>query len=85
MFPAKKLLDKDRSSWERNPIKGQELWALRTGKRFVSHDYYEDKNGVTSVKVQQGGSEHHPIIEVEINLFWERFTTNYNYLTHAKV
>ena len=85
MFPAKKPLDKDRISWERNPIKGIELWALRTGKRFIFHGYYENKNGVTSVKVQQGGSEHHPIIEVEINLFWERFTTNHNYLNHAKV
>jgi hypothetical protein len=78
MFEAKKHLDKDRSTWERNPIKGGECYDFKEGIKHVITGRSEYKGRII-IYLQRGGVEMTPIRKW-VEDFWKDYTTNINYL-----
>lgn len=78
MFEAKKHLDKDRSIWERNPIKGQECYNFSDGIKHVITGRSE-YHGKIIIYLQRGGVEMTPI-RMWVEDFFRDYTTNINYL-----
>lgn len=82
MFEAKKHLDKDRSQWERNPIKGQECYDFKDGIKHIITGRSE-YCGRIIIYLKRGGVEMTPI-RMWVEDFWKDYTTNINYLNSLK-
>jgi hypothetical protein len=82
MFEAKKHLDKDRSIWEKNPIKGGECYCFKEGIRHIITGRSEYKGRII-IYLQRGGVEMTPIRKW-VEDFFNEYTTNINYLKEIK-
>lgn len=82
MFEAKKNLDKDRQSWERNPIKGGECYDFKEAIRHVITGRSEYKGRII-IYLQRGGVEMTPI-KMWVEDYFNEYTTNINYLNALK-
>ncbi len=72
MFSSHRHLDRK----EGNPIKGSIVTSLNTGNRFRIVDIdYNTKFEVIKYYFQTASSKDGQIHELELNLFWETFTT----------
>ena len=61
---------------EGNPIKGSIVTSLNTGNRFRIVDIgFNTKFEVTKYYFQTASSKDGQIHELDLNLFWETFTT----------
>jgi len=72
MFSSHRNLDRK----EGNPFKGSIVTSLNTGNRFRIVDIdYNTKFEVIKYYFQTASSKDGQIHELELNLFWETFTT----------
>ena len=72
MFSSHRHLDRK----EGNPIKGSIVTSLNTGNRFRIVDIgFNTKFEVTKYYFQTASSTDGKVHELDLNLFWETFTT----------
>jgi hypothetical protein len=72
MFSSHRNLDRK----EGNPIKGSIVTSMNTGNRFRIVDIgFNTKFEVTKYYFQTASSKDGKVHELELNLFWETFTT----------
>jgi hypothetical protein len=81
MFTSFKHLPIHRHKSELNPIKGMVVYSLNTYNHFkILRVWLNNRLEPTKIEFQSAKSTDAVIHEIEIDKFWENFTTNENNL-----